>query len=88
MEQLWSAEALRAHWVLFPEELRLLKGMSPRRGLVVGYYLKFFQRYARFPELADPVPAAVADFERRPLTRPVVMLPRFPFFGSRLHFLR
>ena len=62
MEQLWSAEALRAHWVLFPEELRLLKGMSPRRGLVVGYYLKFFQRYARFPELADPVPAAVADF--------------------------
>ena len=62
MEHLWSAEALRAHWVLFPEELRLLKGMSPRRGLVVGYYLKFFQRYARFPELADPVPAAVADF--------------------------
>ncbi len=35
------------------------------------------------------VPFAVAAtcFERRPLTRPVVMLPRFPFFGSRLHFL-
>lgn len=62
MEQLWSAEALRAHWVLSPEELGLLKGMSIRRGLVLGYYMKFFQRYARFPQLSDPVPDAVADF--------------------------
>ena len=62
MEQLWSAEALRAHWVLSPEELGLLKGMSIRRGLVLGYYLKCFQRYARFPQLSDPVPDAVADF--------------------------
>ncbi|WP_185962264.1 Tn3 family transposase [Palleronia caenipelagi] len=62
MEQLWSAEALRAHWVLSPEELELLKRMSLRRGLVLGYYLKSFQRYARFPRLSDPVPEAVADF--------------------------
>lgn len=62
MEQLWSAEALREYWVLSPEELDLLKGMSVRRGLVLGYYLKSFQRYARFPRLSDPVPEAVADF--------------------------
>lgn len=62
MEQLWSAEALRAHWVLSPKELGLLKGMSLRRSLVLGYYLKSFQRYARFPRLSDPVPEAIADF--------------------------
>lgn len=62
MEQLWSAEALRAHWLLSPEELDLLKGMSLRRSLVLGYYLKAFQLCARFPRLSDPVPEAVADF--------------------------
>ena len=62
MEQLWSAEALRAHWVLSPEELGLLKGMSIRRSLVLGYYLKFFQYYARFPQLSDPVPGRCSRF--------------------------
>ena len=62
MEQLWAAEALRAHWVLTSQELRLLEGLSPRRRLVLGYYLKFFQRHARFPGLADPVPDAVGQF--------------------------
>jgi len=62
MEQLWSAEALRTHWVLTSAELELLKGMSARRSLVVGYYLKFFQRYGRFPQLSDAVPAPVAAF--------------------------
>lgn len=62
MEQLWSAEALRAHWVLTPPELGLLKGMSAQRRLVFGYYLKFFQRHAHFPGLADPLPEAVAEF--------------------------
>ena len=38
MEQLWSAEALRAHWVLSSGELELLKEMLVRRGLVLGYY--------------------------------------------------
>ena len=62
MEQHWSAEALRAHWVLSSEELELLKEMLVQRGLVLGYYLKFFQRYARFPRLSDPVPDAITDF--------------------------
>lgn len=62
MEQLWSAEALRTHWVLTSAELVLLKGMSARRSLVVGYYLKFFQRYGRFPHLSDAVPTPVASF--------------------------
>lgn len=62
MEQLWSAEALRMHWVLPQEELELLKEMSLRRGLILGYYLKAFQHYARFPRLLNPIPGAVADF--------------------------
>ena len=62
MEQLWSAEALRAHWVLAPEEKQLLEGMSRRRRLVLGYYLKYFQRHACFPSLADPVPKVLAEF--------------------------
>lgn len=49
MEQLWSTEALRVHWVLTPQELLLLEGLSTRRRLVLGYYLKFFQRHAQFP---------------------------------------
>ncbi|MCY4129537.1 MAG: Tn3 family transposase, partial [Gammaproteobacteria bacterium] len=40
----------------------LLKGMSARRGLVLGYYLRFFQLHAHFPQLSDPVPDTVADF--------------------------
>ena len=36
MEQHWSAEALRAHWVLSSGELELLKEMLARRGLVVA----------------------------------------------------
>ena len=62
MEQLWSTEALRVHWVLTPQELLLLEGLSTRRRLVLGYYLKFFQRHAQFPSLADPVLEAVAQF--------------------------
>ncbi len=62
MEQLWSAETLRSHWVLRSQEQRLLKGLPAQKRLVLGYYLKFFQRYARFPGLTATVPEAVAQF--------------------------
>jgi hypothetical protein len=38
MEHLWSAEALRLHWVLRPTEQPLLKGLPGPRRLVLGYY--------------------------------------------------
>tara|TARA_R110002124_G_scaffold286686_1_gene468309 strand:+ start:785 stop:3712 length:2928 start_codon:yes stop_codon:yes gene_type:complete len=62
MEQLWSAEALRLHWVLQPSEQPLLKGLSGPKRLVLGYYLKFFQRHARFPNRMDAIPEIVAQF--------------------------
>lgn len=62
MGQLWSAEALRSHWVLRPQEQRLLKGLPAQKRLVLGYYLKFVQRHARFPALTETVPSAVAQF--------------------------
>lgn len=62
MEQLWSAEALRLHWVLQPSEQPLLKGLSGPKRLVLGYYLKFFQRHARFPNRMDAIPEIVAHF--------------------------
>lgn len=62
MEHLWSAEALRLHWVLQPTEQPLLKGLPGPKRLVLGYYLKFFQRYAKFPRRFDAIPEAVAQF--------------------------
>lgn len=62
MEQLWSAEALRLHWVLQPSEQPLLKGLPGPKRLVLGYYLKFFQRHARFPNRMDAMPEAVVQF--------------------------
>ena len=62
MEQLWSAEALRAHWVLQPHEQRLLKGLPAQKRLVLSYYLKFFQRHAWFPGLTETMPEAVTQF--------------------------
>ena len=63
MEQLWSAEALRAHWVLTPPELGLLKGMSAQRRLVAAYLRlgRFDQRMsAKFQNwlIAEVLPAA------------------------------
>ena len=38
MEYLWSAEALRLHWVLQASEQHLLKGLPTPKRLVLGYY--------------------------------------------------
>jgi len=62
MEYLWSAEALRLHWVLQASEQHFLKGLPTPKRLVLGYYLKFFQRHARFPGRMEAIPEAVAQF--------------------------
>ena len=62
MQQLWSSEGLREHWVLTAQEHLLLKGLSGRRKLVLAYYLKYFLQHAQFPSLTVCVPEVVADF--------------------------
>lgn len=49
MQQIWSDEELRTHWVLSETELDLLKGMSAKRRQTFCYYLKYFQLQAQFP---------------------------------------
>ncbi|ARE42288.1 Mobile element protein (plasmid) [Rhodovulum sp. P5] len=62
MQQIWSDEELRAHWVLSASELGLLKGTSESRRLTLCYYLKYFQLHARFPKSLDLVSPQVLKF--------------------------
>lgn len=62
MQQIWSDEELRAHWVLNTSELGLLKGISEQRRLTLCYYLKYFQLHAQFPKSLDFVSPQVLNF--------------------------
>ncbi len=62
MQQIWSDEELRAHWVLSASELGLLKGISEQRRLTLCYYLKYFQLHAQFPKSLDFVSPQVHKF--------------------------
>jgi len=62
MQQIWSDEELRAHWVLNASELGLLKGISEQRRLTLCYYLKYFQLHAQFPKSLDFVSPQVLNF--------------------------
>lgn len=62
MQQIWSDEELRAHWVLSVSELGLLKGISELRRLTLCSYLKYFQLHAQFPKSMDFVSPQVLKF--------------------------
>jgi len=62
MQQIWSDEELRAHWILTAQELGLLKGISEQRRLTLCYYLKYFQLHAQFPKSLDFVSPQVLKF--------------------------
>ena len=56
MEQLWSVEALRAHWVLSSGELELLKEMLGRRGLTPWVLPEVFPELCAAPSAFQGVP--------------------------------
>ena len=62
MQQIWTDDELRTHWVLSDAESGLLKGTSGRRRLTLCVYLKYFQLHARFPGKQDAVPHQVLEF--------------------------
>ncbi len=62
MQQIWTDDELRAHWVLSDAELALLRGVSDHRRLTVCVYLKSYQFHARFPGKQDGVPRQVLEF--------------------------
>lgn len=62
MQQIWTDDELRTHWVLSDAELGLLKGTSGRRRLTLCVYLKYFQLHAGFPGKQDAVPHQVMEF--------------------------
>ena len=62
MQQIWTDDELRAHWVLSDAELGLLRGVSESRSLTLCIYLKYFQRHARFPGPQDVVPQPILEF--------------------------
>jgi len=62
MQQIWTDDELRAHWVLSDAELALLQGVSEHRRLTVCVHLKFFQFHARFPGKQDVVPQPILEF--------------------------
>ena len=62
MQQIWSDEELREHWVLSDVELSLLKGMSEPRRVTFCFYLKYFQLHAQFPRLRGSVSPQLIAF--------------------------
>lgn len=62
MQQIWSDEEVRTHWIVSDAELGLLKGMSDPRRLTLCYYLKHFQYHAQFPISSDFVSQQVLEF--------------------------
>ncbi len=50
MRQIWSSMGLNAHWLLGKDEIYLLKGKTITGRVLFAVLLKFYQRYASFPE--------------------------------------
>ena len=56
MKRRWSPEDLKAVWLLFPDELALLRNKTGATRLGFALLLKFFQEEGRFPNSPGEVP--------------------------------
>lgn len=62
MRQIWSSMELNTHWLLGEDETHLLKGKTITGRVLFVVLLKYYQRYACFPEDISHIPDEVVEF--------------------------
>ena len=62
MKQSWAKTELEAHWLLLPDEYRLLHEKMEKHRLAFAIMLKYLQYTGRFPEKFTEVPSTVINF--------------------------
>lgn len=62
MKRIWSSEELNAHWALSLDDHTLLKGKSDAGRILFSVLIKYYQRYACFPQSTLHISDDVWDF--------------------------